>query len=106
MTLIDQSSRLALAALLHDLGKLAERAGIDHEGRLDAHKTLYCRWHDEGGYHSHVHAAYTGLAWDALEATGHFPDLRRQCAPFTPATHEGATDSAVNAASANGTFIV
>jgi len=54
--MIEQSTRIALAAFLHDVGKLAERAGIDHAGRLDAHKTLYCPWHREGGYHSHVHA--------------------------------------------------
>lgn len=82
MNLLEQSARVALAAFLHDIGKLAERAGIDHAGRLDAHKTLYCPWHQVGadtrnGYHSHIQAAYTGLAWDALEASGHFPDLRR-----------------------------
>ena len=101
MNLIEPSSRIALAAFLHDLGKLAERAGIEHDGRLDAHKTLYCPWHFEGGYHSHIHAAYTGIAWDALEATGHFPDLRRQCFPFSTTADDNATDSAVNAASAH-----
>ena len=50
MTLTDPSTRVALAAFLHDIGKLAERAGIDHAGRLDAHKNLYCPWHREGGY--------------------------------------------------------
>ncbi|MBK7562912.1 MAG: type III-A CRISPR-associated protein Cas10/Csm1 [Propionivibrio sp.] len=101
MNLTDASSRIALAALLHDLGKLAERAGIDHEGRLDAHKTLYCPWHIEGGYHSHIHAAYTGIAWDVLEATGHFPDLRQECLPFSTTADDNTTDSTVNAASAH-----
>lgn len=101
MNLTESSARIALAAMLHDLGKLAERAGIDHEGRLDAHKTLYCPWHIEGGYHSHIHAAYTGLAWDVLEATGHFPDLRHNCPPFSTGNDDNATDSAVNAASAH-----
>ena len=82
MNLLEQSTRVALAAFLHDIGKLAERAGIDHAGRLAAHKTLYCPWHQVGtdtrnGYHTHIHADYTRLAWDALEASGHFPDLRR-----------------------------
>lgn len=77
MAPINTSSRVAIAAFLHDIGKLAERAGIDHGGRLDAHKTLYCPWHADGGYHSHVHAAYTGIAWDMLEASGHFPDMRQ-----------------------------
>lgn len=106
MTPVEQSARVALAAFLHDIGKLAERAGIDHHGRLDAHRTLYCPWHQEGsdprrGYHSHIHAAYTGLAWDELEATGHFPDLRRDAPPFSTSTDDNATDSAVNAASAH-----
>lgn len=60
-----------------------ERAGIDHEKRLDALlKTLYCPWHIDGGYHSHIHAAYTGLAWDALEETGHFPIFGAKVCPF------------------------
>ena len=101
MTLINQSSRVALSAFLHDIGKLAERAAIDHGGRLDAHKTLYCPWHVDGGYHSHVHAAYTAMAWDELEATGHFPDLRRDSPPFNAGKDDNATDSAVNAASAH-----
>jgi CRISPR-associated protein Csm1 len=104
MTLLNESARIALAAFMHDIGKLAERAGIDHDGRLDAHKNLYCPWHRHGnspdGHHSHIHAAYTALAWDALEATGHFPDLRRDCSPFAGADGK-ATDSAVNAASAH-----
>ena len=101
MNLTKPSSCVALAAFLHDLGKLGERAGIDHEKRLDAHKTLYCPWHIDGGYHSHIHAAYTGLAWDALEETGHFPDLRREGMPFSTTADDNAIDSAVNAASAH-----
>ena len=101
MNQADPSTRIALAAFLHDIGKLAERAGIDHAGRLDAHKTLYCPWHVEGGWHSHIHAAYTGIAWDVLEATGHFPDLRKDCPPFSSGQDDNATDSAVNAASAH-----
>lgn len=101
MNLTEPSSRVALAAFLHDLGKLAERAGMDTAGRLDAHKTLYCPWHAEGGYHSHIHAAYTGLGWDALEASGHFPDLRHGCPPFSSGDDDTLTDSAINAASAH-----
>lgn len=102
MTLLDATSRVALSAYLHDLGKLAERANIDHAGRLDAHKNLYCPWQDNGRYHSHVHAAYTGIAWDELEATGHFPDLRGTCPPFVSIeTDANLPDSVVNAASAH-----
>ncbi len=100
MNLADKTARIALAALLHDLGKLAERAGLEHGGQLDAHKTLYCPFRHEG-YHTHVHAAYTGMAWDQLEATGHFPDLRKDGQPFSTAADGNSTDSAVNAASAH-----
>jgi CRISPR-associated protein Csm1 len=100
--LLAQSSRVALAALLHDLGKLAERAGIE-SASLAADRTNYCPFHQDGGYHSHVHAAYTGAAWVALEETGHFPDLRKGCAPFLAATdgQSGLPDSAVNAAASH-----
>lgn len=102
MNLLDATTRVALSAYLHDLGKLAERANIDHEGRLDAHKTLYCPWQDNGGYHSHIHAAYTGIAWDAIEATGHFPELRGNCPPFVSIeTDANLPDSVVNAAAAH-----
>lgn len=103
MNLSEPSARIALCSLLHDLGKLAERAGLDTQGRLDAHKTLYCPKapEDKGGYHTHVHAAFTGIAWDALEATGHFPDLRRDCAPFAAGDGQDPTDSAINAASSH-----
>lgn len=102
MNLLDATTRVALSAYLHDLGKLAERANIDHAGRLDAHKNLYCPWQYNGGYHSHIHAAYTGIAWDALEATGHFPDLRGNYPPFVSIeTDANLPDSVVNAAAAH-----
>ena len=106
MDLLEQSTRIAIAAFLHDLGKLAERAGIETGGRLDGNKQTYCPWralspNSTSGYHSHVHAAYTGVAWDELEATRHFPDLRRNAPPFAAAASENVTDSAVNAAAAH-----
>lgn len=61
------SSRVALAAFLHDLGKFAERARLEvPKDALEAHKTQYCQFHSTDksgkyGYHSHVHAAYTAL---------------------------------------------
>ncbi len=78
MNLLEQSARVALAAFLHDIGKLAERAGIDHAGRLAAHKTLYCPWHQVGtdtrnGYPNHIHATYTGLAWTRSKRVGISP---------------------------------
>ena len=106
MNLTEQSSRIALAAFLHDLGKLAERSGIEiNRDMLESNQQLYCPHHkeftDARGWFSHIHAAYTGIAWDALEATGHFPDLRHGCPPFSVGDDGNATDSAVNAASAH-----
>ncbi|MFM2069433.1 MAG: hypothetical protein RLZZ584_4342, partial [Pseudomonadota bacterium] len=52
-----QTTRVALAAYLHDLGKFAERAAVfAGDPRLDAHLTLYCPFHEEvkgRGWHSH-----------------------------------------------------
>ncbi|MBF0214036.1 MAG: type III-A CRISPR-associated protein Cas10/Csm1 [Magnetococcales bacterium] len=63
-TLLNASCRFALAAMLHDLGKFAERAGLVPP-QLDGHKVLYCPvW--EGRY-SHLHAAHTGLGVDCIE---------------------------------------
>lgn len=105
MSMLNQSSRVALAALLHDLGKLAERAKIESSvNDIDGNKNTYCPKTppDQGARHTHVHAAYTGLAWDELEKTGHFPDLKKNCAPFKEAETGGALpDSAVNAAAAH-----
>ena len=105
------SCRVALAAYLHDLGKFAERAKIDvPQDALAVHKTQYCPFHttDKGGkngYHSHVHAAYTGLAFDAVEKTT--PDLiQGDMYPFVnrnqlQADPTQATDSLINAAAAH-----
>ncbi len=105
--LLAASSRVALAAYLHDLGKFAERAGFEAlKSDLDAHKTQYCpfRTTDAGGkngFHTHVHAAYTGLAFDVFERNA--PDLiQGDMSPF--ASRSGGqeiTDSLVNAAAAH-----
>jgi CRISPR-associated protein Csm1 len=105
--MLDATSRVAFAALLHDLGKLAERAKIEvRRDTLESNQQLYCPHHkefvDARGWFSHLHAAYTGLAWDELEKTGHFPDLRSDCEPFkVPAGDNKFPDSAVNAAAAH-----
>ncbi|HQT82167.1 MAG TPA: type III-A CRISPR-associated protein Cas10/Csm1, partial [Ferrovaceae bacterium] len=105
MNMLNQSSRVALAALLHDLGKLAERARIESNSNdIDGNKNTYCPKTPmkQGGRHTHVHAAYTGLAWDELEKTGHFPNLKKNCDPFKEAEAGGVfPDSAVNAAAAH-----
>ena len=109
--LLAATCRVALAAYLHDLGKFAERARIEvPKDALDAHKTQYCPFHttDKGGkngYHSHVHAAYTGLAFDVVEKCA--PDLiQGDMNPFInrsqlQADHTQATDSLINAAAAH-----
>jgi CRISPR-associated protein Csm1 len=106
--LIQQSCRVALAAYLHDLGKFAQRAGaFDNDPRLDAHLTLYCPWHREGGWFSHRHAAYTALAFDLIER--HLPDLLfGDVSPFVGRVHAEdvvddvePTDSLANAAAAH-----
>lgn len=107
--LLTQSCRLALAAYLHDLGKFAERAGaFDADSRLNAHLTLYCPYHEQGGrsWFTHRHAAHTALAFDLIEQ--HLPALAaRSMAPFVgraradDGTLSDPTDSLVNAAAAH-----
>jgi CRISPR-associated protein Csm1 len=98
---LNASCRLAFAALLHDLGKFAERAAPDvPRERLDAHITNYCKWHEQGRYHSHRHAAWTALCMDEIENSA--PDLiRGDTAPFASRqsdTEGDITDSLINAA--------
>lgn len=109
--LLAASCRMALAAYLHDLGKFAERARIEvSKDALDAHKTQYCPFHtfDPGGkngYHTHVHAAYTGLAFDIVEQSA--PDLiQGDMHPFINRAQlqsdpAAGTDSLINAAAAH-----
>ncbi|WP_447974763.1 type III-A CRISPR-associated protein Cas10/Csm1 [Nitrospira sp. Kam-Ns4a] len=102
-TVLDQSCRVALAALLHDLGKFAERARIpeadqrDRDGLslLDRNVPLYCpKFHER---HTHLHAAYTAIAIDLLER--HVPDLvGEDMTPFAPWKDKNADDSPINAA--------
>ncbi|MDR1647233.1 MAG: type III-A CRISPR-associated protein Cas10/Csm1 [Zoogloeaceae bacterium] len=100
-SLLDASSRVAFAALLHDLGKFAERAAPEvAKERFDVHITNYAKWNDRGGYHSHRHAAWTALFMEKIEESA--PDLvRGDVAPFASRQDgegSGITDSLVNAA--------
>lgn len=101
--LMDASCRVALAALLHDLGKFAERARIpeaqekDSDGntRRDVNVQLCCPQRD--GRYTHIHAAYTAIALDLLEK--HLPELiGEDMAPFAPWREKNADDSIINAA--------
>ncbi|GHV00565.1 hypothetical protein AGMMS50248_10410 [Deltaproteobacteria bacterium] len=106
MNILDASCRVAFAAMTHDLGKFVQRADKTGNSRfpqdkLDGNTTLYCPFHEAGGYHSHRHAAYTALAFDELESK--WPDvIKGDMFPFADRTKtETITDSLVNAAAAH-----
>lgn len=95
MDMLEASSRVALAALLHDLGKFAERARVGYE-------TGYYRQDDcpqWNGRSTHIHAAYTGAAFAALEAARCLPERQHLMgAPFGQAGSGREDDSLINAA--------
>ena len=63
--MLDPSTRVALAALLHDLGKFAERARVAADAtRLETWKQLDCPHWD--GRPTHIHAAYTTAGFAAI----------------------------------------
>jgi CRISPR-associated protein Csm1 len=67
--LTDASCRVAFAALIHDLGKFAERAKIEiSEDIKDRNKHTFCPKNYETQLYTHIHAAYTGIAFDQIEA--------------------------------------
>lgn len=111
--LLNASSRVALAAFLHDLGKFAERARIeeahqkdtDGNQRRDLNVQLYCPKYNER--HTHIHAAYTAIGFDLLEQ--HMSDLvGDDMTPFKPWKDRDADDSLINAAAMHhkpGTFL-
>lgn len=102
--LLDQSCRVALAGLLHDLGKFAERAGLpeatepgSHEGtsRLALLEPIYCP--EMRGQYGHRHAAYTVIAWEALRPLVSSL-LLAETAPFAPWHEPHANDTLITAA--------
>lgn len=94
------SCRVALAALLHDLGKFAERAGLEVDSQtLEANQHLYCPRQGMGKQtrFSHHHAAYTGLAVDQIEPW--LPPMTGDdMTPFAGWNTAGVDDSLINAA--------
>lgn len=48
---------VAIAGLLHDIGKVLERAGVPVNPGLKGQESLFCK--DKGSYYSHQHALYT-----------------------------------------------
>ena len=97
---LEASSRMALAAYLHDLGKFAERAniGIPKE-KYAIHEQMYCKRNEKNGatWYSHKHAAYTALGFELIEE--YMPALKgTDFAPFgSMHSHSNADDSLVNA---------
>lgn len=90
------SCRVALAGLLHDLGKFAERARLPcDEELLETWKQLDCpHWN---GRPTHIHAAYTTAGFLAIEAL--LPRREQLMGPpFTAAGEAAADDSLINAA--------
>lgn len=109
---LEASSRVALAAYLHDLGKFAERANIPvQKERYETHEQLYCKRNQTAGggyYYSHKHSLYTALAMEELEP--HMPVLAgSEFFPFGSIhSRDIADDSLVNAAALHhkpGTFL-
>lgn len=99
---LEASTRVAFAALIHDIGKFAQRANLPLEkDKLTANLQLYCPYHQVGNYFSHHHAAYTGIALEQIEPF--FPDLiKSDCYPFSSRTSQtDITDSILNAAAAH-----
>lgn len=99
----NQSSRVALAGLLHDLGKFTERARIgeamtqqaDGNRRRDIDVQFYCPHFQ--GKPTHIHAAYTAMGVDLLAS--HLPDIvGGDMSPFAPWKERNADDSLINAA--------
>ncbi len=97
---LSPSCRVALAALLHDLGKFAERAGLQVEAKtLEANQHLYCPRQGLGRqqWFSHQHAAYTGVAVDYIEPW--LPPMTgEEMAPFAGWKSSDTDDSLTNAA--------
>ncbi len=58
---------IVLAGLLHDTGKLFERAGIFNEARQDETYLGFCPTDHKGGWKTHLHAAHTRAFCDWLE---------------------------------------
>ena len=96
MSLSEASTRIALAAFLHDIGKLAERARIEvNREQLEIWKQLDCPHWD--GRPTHIHAAYTTAGFAAIEA--HLPTRSLLMAqPFGERGETDADDSLINAA--------
>ena len=94
-TTLTASSRVALAALMHDIGKFAERACIEvDQKKLEIWKQLDCPHRD--GRPTHIHAAYTTAALMAIESLLPARELL-MAEPFAQPEGGDADDSLTNA---------
>ena len=93
--LMSSTCRVAMAGLLHDIGKFAQRAGLPVE-ELNGNKAVYCPVYK--GRYSHLHAAWSAMAVDAIENS--IPDIRQgDTSPFSSwGDRERRDDSMINAA--------
>ncbi len=100
MNLLEQSSRVALASLLHDLGKLTERARVDYpQSQIDLAVQFYAKKNHKNGatFYSHKHVAYSALSIEELSSD--LPFLTGvDFFPFASALNRNADDSLINAA--------
>ncbi|MBF0185222.1 MAG: type III-A CRISPR-associated protein Cas10/Csm1 [Magnetococcales bacterium] len=93
-SLLDASCRVALAAMLHDLGKFAERADLPLPDR-EGNEATYCP--SFNGRISHRHAAWTARSIDEIEQF--LPSIRQGATqPFSSQGDARKDDSLINGA--------
>lgn len=94
--LLYPSCRVAFAALIHDIGKFAERAKIDIPQEMkEANKHVFCPFNAEG-HPTHIHAAYTSMAIDAIEKW--LPAIKGENVDTSPFQQIQVDDSIISAA--------
>ncbi len=90
------SCRVAFAALIHDIGKFAERAKIDLAPDIkEKNQHIFCPFNAKEGHFTHIHAAYTGMAIDTIEK---FLPAIKGDANTTPFQQGDVDDSIITAA--------
>lgn len=93
------SCRVAFAALIHDIGKFAERAKIELAPDVkEKNQHTFCPFNDKEGYFTHTHAAYTGIAIDLIEKS--LPAIKGDADTF-PFQQTDTDDSIIRAAAAH-----
>ena len=93
---LNPSCRVAFAALIHDIGKFAERAKIDISPETkDKNQHIFCPFNTKEGHFTHIHAAYTGIAIDTIEK---FLPAIKGDTDMTPFQQGDVDDSIITAA--------